>query len=88
MYLNTHNIDKLVRYGSMVCYRLPGIFSRNNEKEERLFKLLQSAYLGGRYEKDYSITLCELGKIRSKVITLKEVLEEFGNGFFGLEAMM
>jgi len=81
MYLNTHSIDKLLRYGSMVCYRLPGIFPRNNEKEERLFKLLQSVYLGGRYEKDYSITLCELEKIRSKVIELKEFLKELGHGF-------
>ncbi len=78
MYLNTHSIDKLLRYGCMACYRLPEIFPRNNEKEERLFQLLQKAYVGGRYEKEYSITLCELEKIRGKVMELKEVLKEFG----------
>ena len=78
MFLNTHSIDKLLRYGCMVCYRLPEIFQRNNEKEERVFKLLQKAYVGGRYEKDYSITLSELEIIRSKIMELKEVLKEFG----------
>jgi HEPN domain-containing protein len=78
MYLNTHSIDKLLRYGWMICYRLPEIFPRNNEKEERLFQLLQKAYVGARYEKDYSITLCELEKIRGMVMELKEVLREFG----------
>ena len=78
MHLNTHSIDKLLRYGSMTCYRLPEIFPRNNEKEEKLFRLLQKAYVGGRYEKDYTITLSELEIIRSKVMELKEVLKVFG----------
>ena len=76
MYLNTHSIDKLLRYGCMICYRLPEIFPRNNDKEEKLFQLLQKAYVGARYEPDYSITLRELEKIRSKVMELKEVLNE------------
>lgn len=37
MCLNTHSIDKLFRYGCMTCYRLPEIFPRSNDKEERLF---------------------------------------------------
>lgn len=77
MYLNTHNLDKLLRYCSMICWRLPEIFPRNNEKEERLFQLLQKAYIGGRYEKDYSITLLELEIIRKRIMDLKEVLCDF-----------
>lgn len=77
MYLNTHNLDKLLRYCSMVCWRLPEIFPRDNEKEERLFQLLQKAYVGGRYEKDYSITLLELETIRKRIMELKEVLHDF-----------
>ena len=77
MYLNTHNLDKLFRYCSMVCWKLPEIFPRHNEKEERLFQLLQKAYVGGRYEKDYPITLSELEIIRKRIMDLKEVLHDF-----------
>lgn len=45
---------------------------------KKLFQLLQKAYVGGRYEKDYSITLSELEIIRSKVMEIKEILKEFG----------
>jgi HEPN domain-containing protein len=79
MYLNTHNLDKLFRYCSMVCWKLPEIFPRHNEKEERLFQLLQKAYVGGRYEKEYSITLSELEIIRNRIMDLKEVLHDFRN---------
>ena len=34
-------------------------FPRNNHKEEKLFQLLQKAYVDGRYESHYSITLRE-----------------------------
>ena len=76
MYLTTHNIDKLLRYCSMICYRLPEIFPRTNEKDERLFQLLQKAYVGWRYDKNYSITVTELQEIREKVMELKELLKE------------
>jgi hypothetical protein len=42
---------------------------------------LQKAYVGGRYEKEYSITLCELEKIGSRVFELKEVLKEYYQPF-------
>jgi HEPN domain-containing protein len=77
MYLNTHNLDKLLRCCSMVCWRLPEIFPQNNKKEERLLKLLQKAYVGGRYENDYSITVFELEAIRKRIMDLKEVLHDF-----------
>ncbi|MEO6837643.1 MAG: HEPN domain-containing protein [Ginsengibacter sp.] len=76
MYLATHNIDKLLRYCSMICYRLPEIFPRNNKKEERLFQLLQKAYVGGRYDNNYSITVTELQEIRERVMELKELMNE------------
>ncbi len=68
-----------MRYGCMVCYWLPEIFPRNNDKEEKLFQLLQKAYVGGRYEKDYCITFSELEKIKAKVMELKKVLEGSGD---------
>lgn len=77
MYVNTHSIDKLVRYCSMSCWRLPEIFSQKNEKGERLFQLLQKAYIGGRYEKEYCITLSQLEMIRASIMDLKEVFQSF-----------
>ena len=77
MYVNTHSIDKLMRYCSMACPQLPEIFARNNEKGEKLFQLLQKAYIGGRYEKDYSITLAQLQMIRDRIMALRELFRCF-----------
>lgn len=77
LYVNTHSLDKLMRYCSLTCWRLPEIFCRNNDKGEKLFQLLQKAYIGGRYEKGYCITLRELEEIKSKVMELKEVFQNF-----------
>ena len=65
--INTHNLDKLIRYCSMVSYKIPEIFPRNNEKNERLFQLLQKAYISSRYDKDYSIGAEELVLITERI---------------------
>jgi HEPN domain-containing protein len=74
MYLNTHNLDKLIRYCSMVSYRLPEIFPGINEKQVRLFQLLKDAYTGGRYKADYVIHMDELAAIKEKVYLLQQIL--------------
>jgi len=56
----THNLDRLIRYGSLVCYQLQDIFSRKTEEDKRLFSLLQKAYGDARYKEDYSIDLKSL----------------------------
>ncbi|KAA9036120.1 HEPN domain-containing protein [Ginsengibacter hankyongi] len=71
MYLNTHSIGNLLRYCSMVYYRLPDIFPGNNEKNERLFRLLQKAYTGRRYDIDYSIGMQDLEVLKKRVEELK-----------------
>jgi uncharacterized protein len=76
MYVNAHNLDKLVRYCSMFCYNLPEIFPRNNEKDECLFQLLQKAYVGWRYSEEYSITLHELKIIKQRVRELNKVIKD------------
>jgi HEPN domain-containing protein len=53
--VQSHNLDKLYRYSK---YLLPGIkdvFPRGVENESKLFQYLQKAYLGSRYNADYSI---------------------------------
>jgi len=76
MYIHTHNLDKLIRYCSMVSYKLPGIFPKNNEKNERLFQLLQKAYVGSRYDKDYSIFTNDLIVISERIRELEKILKD------------
>lgn len=72
--VNTHSIDKLVRYCSMFDYRLPAIFSRRTEQDRRLFGLLQKAYIDARYKEDYTISYDEVCQLTERV---KEVVKRF-----------
>lgn len=76
LYLNLHSIDKLMRYCSMVSSKLTAIFPRNNEKNERLFQLLQKAYIDTRYKEDYSIKTEDLLTITERVRALEGVVKE------------
>ena len=75
LHFNTHNIDKLIRYCSMVSYNIADIFSRSNEKNERIFQLLQKAYIESRYKEDYTIRTDELITLTEKVRTLMDILK-------------
>ncbi|MEJ7671697.1 MAG: HEPN domain-containing protein [Chitinophagaceae bacterium] len=75
LYIHSHNLDKLFRYCSMVSYKLPAIFPRNNEKNERLFQLLQRAYIDTRYKDDYVIRTDDLLLITERVRNLLEILK-------------
>ena len=43
--VNTHNLDKLIRYSSMIGFEAATIFPRKTESDRRLFQLLQRAYV-------------------------------------------
>ncbi|MCA6439660.1 MAG: HEPN domain-containing protein [Chitinophagaceae bacterium] len=80
-YSCTHNIDRLLRYASLVCYQLPDVFPRNTENEKRLFGLLQKAYIDSRYREDYTICLHDLLLLTTRVVRIMELLEESGKVF-------
>jgi len=73
--INTHSIDRLVRCCSMFCFELPDIFPRGNEKEKRVFQLLQKAYIDTRYGTDYSIKLEDLNTLTVKANKLFSLFE-------------
>jgi HEPN domain-containing protein len=75
--VNTHSIDKLLRYCSMFCYQLPDVFPKNNEKEKKLYSLLNKAYIDTRYKEDYTITHEELSCLTGKVKRIKELFEHY-----------
>lgn len=77
---NTHSIDRLLRYGSLVSYQLSQLFPRQTEQEKRLFTLLQKAYIDTRYKEDYKITDGELITLTGKVKCIHEILSEVGSG--------
>ena len=74
LHVNTHNLDKLVRYCTMVNYTISDILPRNNEQQERLFQLLQRAYIDTRYKNDYNITLADLEAIKAMLAKLLEIM--------------
>ena len=74
--VNTHSIDKLLRYCSMVDHRIPHIFPRHTEQQQRLFQLLQKAYIDTRYKDDYHIHTTDLEAIRSMLRKLVEILQQ------------
>jgi HEPN domain-containing protein len=53
--VQTHNLDKLYRYSKYLLPGLKDVFPRGIENESKLFQCLQKAYLGSRYNADYSI---------------------------------
>lgn len=71
----THNLDRLIRYGSLVCYQLPDIFPRKTEQDKRLFSLLQKAYGDARYKEDYAIDLNSLLSLSDKVSCLLDLIK-------------
>jgi HEPN domain-containing protein len=74
--INTHSIDKLLRYCSMFCDRLPHLFEKS-EKGKKLYSLLNKAYIHTRYKDDYSINYEELNALTEKVKIMKQLLESF-----------
>lgn len=72
--VNSHNLDKLIRYSSLATNSVADIFKRDTENDKRLFQLLQRAYIETRYREDYSITITDLLTITGKIRLLQEVL--------------
>lgn len=73
--VHTHNLEKLFRYCYSFSAGLHSIFPRNTEQEERLFLLLQRAYLDTRYTDTYHITSEELHLIAERIGNLHQVVE-------------
>jgi HEPN domain-containing protein len=75
LHLQTHNLDKLLRYCSMVSYKIPEVFNRNNDRDERLLRLIQKAYIDTRYKQGFTITKDDLDIILEKIKTLQDIMK-------------
>lgn len=72
--VNSHNLDKLIRYCSIANSNVSRVFNRHIENEKRLFQLLQRAYIETRYKENYSINTSDLLEITNKIGRLQEIL--------------
>lgn len=79
---NTHSLDRLIRYGSLIAYQLPDIFPQRTDNEKRLFSLLQKAYIDTRYKEDYKISNDDLLYLSEKVRCIHEILADVGKTVF------
>lgn len=78
-YVNTHNVERLLRYGSFLSDALTALFQYDRANDKRLIKLLQKAYIDTRYGRDYNIHYSNLLQLTEKVRCLAEIASAAGN---------
>lgn len=81
-YCSTHNIDRLLRYAAMASYQLPDLFPKNNDKEKRLFSLLQKAYIEARYTNSFNVQEREVKELQERVRHLHEIVNNTIQSYF------
>lgn len=86
-HVNTHSIERLLRYASLVSYQLPDVFPQKTDQEKRLFNLLQKAYIDTRYKEEYKINSDDLLRLTNKVRHIHEIAFEVGKSLFNTPAL-
>jgi predicted nucleotidyltransferase/HEPN domain-containing protein len=71
-----HHLDILGDLAADYCPQLKGILPRETESQKELFELLDYAYIGARYDREYKITKQQLEQLSPSVKKLHEVTEE------------
>jgi HEPN domain-containing protein len=73
LHMNTHNLDKLVRYCSMLTDKVQQVLPRQRPADERLFKLLQDAYIQARYKQALPIAPTDIALLIKRGQALLEL---------------
>ncbi|MHC4865496.1 MAG: HEPN domain-containing protein [Planctomycetota bacterium] len=71
-----HHLDVLGDLAADYCPELKGILPRESKKQKALFELLDYAYIGARYDREYKITKEQLEELAPCVRKLHEVTEK------------
>lgn len=74
---NTHNLERLIRYASLVSYQIPDIFPRKTDREKQLFLLLQKAYVDSRYQIEYKICIEDLLCLTDRIRDIHKILSGY-----------
>jgi HEPN domain-containing protein len=70
-----HHLDVLGYSAADYCPELAGLIPRESESQKELFELLDYAYIGARYDREYKITKEQLEQLAPCVQKLHEVTE-------------
>lgn len=73
----THNVFEMLQMTKLFTTNAIEIFHTDTEEGDRLLKLLQSAYIQSRYNKDFVVTKDDLDKLFEMVECLRVVTEKF-----------
>ncbi|RZM04569.1 MAG: HEPN domain-containing protein, partial [Pedobacter sp.] len=76
--INTHNINKLIRYAIWVDHRLPAIVLRKTNEQKRLYSLLQQSYIESRYTRNFSIHERDVATLIVKATEIQDLLVKSG----------
>lgn len=70
-----HDLELLMSYCKRYTLELAKVFPRNTEEEERLFKLLQRAYVEARYNDEFVVTKADIDALIPKIELLRDITE-------------
>lgn len=72
-----HDLDYLIKKCKPFTMELAKVFPRDTEEEERLFKLLQRAYIEARYnKKNFIVTKADIDALIPKIELLRDIVEK------------
>lgn len=71
-----HDLELLMSYCKRYTLELAKVFPRNTEEEERLFKLLQRAYVEARYNDEFVVTRADIDALIPKIELLRDIVEK------------
>ncbi|WP_315814220.1 HEPN domain-containing protein [Paraflavitalea speifideaquila] len=77
---STHNLNILMRYAVPFCGDELQVFNLNNDKDRSLFKLLQKAYIQGRYENGFVVKEQDFAELLKRVQRLLKVFQDLDGG--------
>lgn len=72
-----HDLEFLLEKYKPFTMELSKVFPRDTEEEERLFKLLQRAYIEARYnKKNFIVTKADIDALIPKIELLRDIVEK------------
>ena len=71
-----HDLEFLIEKCKPYTLELAKVFPRDTPEEERLFKLLQRAYVEARYNDDFVVTKEDIDALTPKVELLRDITEK------------
>ena len=85
-YCNIHNVEKMLRFASLVCYQLPDVFDSTRAAHQQQLHCLQKAYIGARYDPEFVVSSNSIQKLMEKVARVLSLCEQTANNYLSHSA--